>query len=158
MQVIFTVYTENTWRSSMSADWLGIWESVRTRLWLCVSCPLLAQAVVLSDQCDPMPLPLGCCKGNVLKINPNVFSFLILLLFLRTMPLFSLMYISNTLNPFLLCWGLLKWFLLYNILYLLCIFTFSETTPLFVFLLFFYPVHHYLEPLTSCSYWNYLIS
>lgn len=82
--------------------------------------------------------PWAIVKGMFWRSTPNVFSFLIRLLLTKTMPLFSLMSISNTLNPFLLCWGLLKWFLFYNILYLLCIFTFSKTTPLFVFLLFFF--------------------
>lgn len=70
----------------------------------------------------------------------NVLCFLILLQLLRMMPPFSLVYISDSVNPFLLFWVLLKWFVLCSFLYF-HIFIFSRITSTFrslKFLFFLY--------------------
>ena len=65
--------------------------------------------------------------------------------------LFSLIYVSKTLNLFLLFWWLLKWFWLYGLLYRHHIFTFSRMIPTFCSLnFFFFPlnitIHRLLLP------------
>lgn len=81
-----------------------------TQWQLCICCPVLASAVVLG-WVGPVPSLLNDSKSNVLNtIKCIVLSY-------TPSITKNLVYVSDTVDLFLLFWKLLQWFLLYSILY-----------------------------------------